>query len=224
MTDGNGIDKDPPNLDILIKCMKMTTSDNDNQALVALRAANRQVAKFGGDWETILRGKIKIIGDPFSGITMPQSTPRGPAGSTTVPPRPRAPAASPPPRPQAQPQPQPTSQRPPPPKPFDGQMRPTSTSGNCAKCGSFTATERYSSLLGAWEYHHPSGGCKQRRDNERPNRFAGNCVLCKQRVEAHMGTTYHDGVKWRTEHPKGACPPPASRKRKQPLTGDDLMS
>jgi hypothetical protein len=204
--------------------MKMTLHENDNQALVALRSANRQVAKFGGDWESILRGKIKIIGDPFSGITMP---PAGAASrpdnySPTVPPRPRAPV---PPQQPAR------SYTPPPPKaPANGDSRTNFSAGTCKKCRKPVAPsagrEIYSSLLGCWEIEHHYNRCPQppRRDNERTNKFAGNCILCRQRVEALQGTTYHNGVKWMTEHLKNACPPPDQRKRKQPLTSDDLMA
>lgn len=214
-TQGNDQGNDPPNLDTLIKCMKMTTHENDNQALVALRAANKQLAKFGGDWESLLRGKVKIIGDPFASFNMPNVD------------RPSPRPAAPPPRPAARPTPQPPPRPaapPPPAQPFQGQRRSALISGNCVACGSFTSTETYSSLLGAWEYRHPAGGCRQRRDNEKPNRFPGKCILCSQRVEAMQGTVYHTGTKWQTEHLKGSCPQPGSRRRKQPLTSDDLMS
>lgn len=70
---GNGsvATNDPPNLGLLIKLMKLTTSTNDAEALAALRKANEQLAKFGGDWERTLRGKITVIGDPFEGASAP---------------------------------------------------------------------------------------------------------------------------------------------------------
>lgn len=64
-------DKDPPNLGLLIKLLKMTTSTSDAEALSAMRKANEQLAKFGGDWERLLLGKVKIIADPFSSIQAP---------------------------------------------------------------------------------------------------------------------------------------------------------
>jgi len=65
--------KDPPNLELLIKLMRLTTSSTDAEALMAIRKANEQVSKFGGDWDTILRGKVKVtvIGDPFKNLSTP---------------------------------------------------------------------------------------------------------------------------------------------------------
>lgn len=55
----------------LIKMMGMTTSDNDGQALVALRAANRELVKLGKTWDDVLRGKIKVVANPFADIPQP---------------------------------------------------------------------------------------------------------------------------------------------------------
>lgn len=67
----------PPDLDnapleLLIKVMKMTSAE-DNIALVAIRKANAHLAKMGTDWEAVLRGKVKIIADPFASINIPQA-------------------------------------------------------------------------------------------------------------------------------------------------------
>lgn len=94
-----------PNIGLLIKLLKMTSSSNDGEALSAMRKANEQLAKFGGDWEALLRGKVTIIGDPFANITPPPSQPR--AAAPAPPPRPaprrwpqpRKPYAPPPPPP-----------------------------------------------------------------------------------------------------------------------------
>jgi len=59
--------EDLPNLSKLIKLLKMTTSSNDAEALAFLRKANAELVKFGGDWESLLRGKVTVIGDPFDG-------------------------------------------------------------------------------------------------------------------------------------------------------------
>lgn len=58
------------NLDLLIKIMSMTTSDNDGQALVAMRKANEQLKKWGWTWESILRGKISVAANPFVNVAM----------------------------------------------------------------------------------------------------------------------------------------------------------
>lgn len=101
---------DLPNLGLLIKLMKMTTSSNDGEVLVAIRKANEQLAKFGGDWEALLSGKVTVIGDPFAGLDIPaQRTTQATPPPTPKRPRPRTPtprtyvwnpqAASPPPPP-----------------------------------------------------------------------------------------------------------------------------
>lgn len=98
-----------PSLTLLIKLLKMTTSSHDAEALVACRKANAELQKFGGDWDTLLRGKVTVIGDPFANLHKPD------VGAT----RPPAPQAPPPPRPAPpppRPQPQPYAAAPPPPQ------------------------------------------------------------------------------------------------------------
>lgn len=81
-------DKDPPNLGLLIKCLKMTQAENDGQALNAMRAANKQLAKFGGDWEALITGKVKIIGDPFANLHAPEHRAKAPPRPVPTPPPP----------------------------------------------------------------------------------------------------------------------------------------
>jgi len=100
---------DIPSLSLLIKLINMSTSDNDGEALVALRKANKIVKEFGG-WEPILRGKVTVIGDPFADLTAP------PKRETAPPPAPRRPAAAPT-TPQAKPFHKPRTQWSPPPQP-----------------------------------------------------------------------------------------------------------
>jgi hypothetical protein len=83
---------DTVNLDLLIKLLKKSQGDSDEESLLAIRAANKQLEKVGGDWETLLRGKVKIIADPFSNL--PPVTVR---------------KAEPPSRPQPKPQPRPSN-------------------------------------------------------------------------------------------------------------------
>lgn len=64
---------DLPNLPLLIKLLKLTTSSNDQEALMAVRKANEQLAKFGGDWEKLLRGKVTVISDPFVNVAPPSA-------------------------------------------------------------------------------------------------------------------------------------------------------
>lgn len=104
------------NLDLLIKLLNMTRSTTpDGEALAAMRKANLQLEKLGptATWETLLRGKITILADPFSGPdNLPpmskspadsgfHSTPAPPprqAAGYTVPPRAPPPPPPPPPR------------------------------------------------------------------------------------------------------------------------------
>ena len=98
---------DLPNLGMLIKLMKLTASSNDAEALLAVRKANEQLIKFGGDWEALLSGKVTVIGDPFVSIKEPDphDIRRGSAASRA----PTPPNAPPPPRPTPKPRPQPAT-------------------------------------------------------------------------------------------------------------------
>lgn len=105
------------NFELVIKLLKMTTSSNDAEALVAVRKANDAVKRAGWDWERLLRGKVTVIADPFSGPTAAAPSDIYSRGNRPPPPTPpRRPAPTPPPRPQAPPQPR-YSPPPPPPKP-----------------------------------------------------------------------------------------------------------
>lgn len=107
MSDG----KTSLNLELLIKLLKLTTSSNDSEALLSCRKANEQLAKFGGDWEALLRGKVTVIADPFTAappnsdqIHRRTST----APSAPPPPAPPRPAPTAPPRTPSAPPPQPS--------------------------------------------------------------------------------------------------------------------
>ena len=120
---------DPPNLGLLIKLLKMTTSSNDAEALSAIRKANEQLVKFGNDWEPLLRGKVTVIGDPFLNAALnPNSgkrTPPPPSASSSAPP------PSPPPSAFRRHTPAPA---PPPPKP---KMVPNKFGGYCHHCNNY---------------------------------------------------------------------------------------
>lgn len=158
-----------PNLSLLIKLLKMTTSSNDAEALLAIRNANKQLSKFGGDWESLLRSHVTIIGaDPFQNIEAPpQSTRQRPTAPRATAPTPRRPAS---PQwggggttystgggggagtPQPPPRPTPTPQPPPPPPP-------------------------------PWTVPSP-----------RPNRYAGHCFMCGYNVPISDGVTRYLGT------------------------------
>ena len=61
-------------LELLIKMLGMTGSDNENTALVAIRKANEQVKKLAGSWEQLLRGHFTIAADPFANLGSPTTT------------------------------------------------------------------------------------------------------------------------------------------------------
>ncbi len=71
-------DNELPRQELLAKMLRMTTSDNDNVALVAIRKANELLRANGWDWDKLLKGKITIVEDPFKSI----SDPRFAAGSS----------------------------------------------------------------------------------------------------------------------------------------------
>jgi hypothetical protein len=103
-------DLDGQPLELLIKIMKMTTAE-DNIALAAVRKANNQLFKMGTDWEAVLRGKVRIIADPFANINIPQSHMNPNRNQDYTPAPPRRPAAPPPPQPRPQPAPRPSPLR-----------------------------------------------------------------------------------------------------------------
>ena len=111
-----------PKQDLLTKLLKMTSSSNDGEVLVAIRKANALLQSAGWDWDKLIQGKIKVIADPFANTVAPTN----PAGNGVrhAPAPPAAPRRAPPPPPPGpgrpiHPQPRPTAPPPPPPKPFE---------------------------------------------------------------------------------------------------------
>lgn len=62
---------DIPKHELLLKLLKMTASDNDGEALTAIRKATALLAFAGWDWDRLLAGKITIVGDPFGNLQRP---------------------------------------------------------------------------------------------------------------------------------------------------------
>lgn len=157
--------EDLPNLDLLIKCLKMTHSTNDGQALVAMRKANEQLLKFGGDWETLLRGKVKIIADPFASINIPNPRSEDPyRRGPHVPPPPPPPPVYTPQRPTPTTPPRPAAPPPPPPTPTPDVVKPFNQfAGRCTKCNGYVgpgdgeAFKRHGT--GRWLTRHKTGQC-----------------------------------------------------------------
>jgi hypothetical protein len=96
MTDTSSL----PKQELLIKLLRMTESDNDPEALAALRKANAFMRSAGWDWEKLINSKIRIIADPFSGLGQPIA---GGIRPTSAPPPPPRPAPAQPPKPQTWP-------------------------------------------------------------------------------------------------------------------------
>lgn len=97
-------DESLPKEALLLKCLKMTTSDNDHQALVAIRKANALLESAGWNWDKLIEGKIKVVENPFSKIAdpfggfaqtragsppSPPSRPAAPFGHRPAPPQPK---------------------------------------------------------------------------------------------------------------------------------------
>jgi len=125
-----------PKQELLIKILNMTTSDNDNTALVAIRRANEFLGKNNWSWEKLITAKIKVVEDPFKNINVPQSgnftgvRPNPPP----PPPRPAAPTRPYNPPPPRQPQAPPRPQTPPRPRAPLG-TRSNLYGGHCWCCG-----------------------------------------------------------------------------------------
>jgi hypothetical protein len=83
-----------PKQELLIKLLRMTESDNDGEALAALRKANAFMRSAGWDWEKLVNSKIRIIEDPFKNLGMPTG---GNTVRQTPAPPPRQPQSAPPP-------------------------------------------------------------------------------------------------------------------------------
>jgi hypothetical protein len=175
----------PPDLDgqpleLLIKLMRMTDSE-DNMTLVAIRKANSHLKKMGTDWEAVLRGKVKIIADPFASINIPKSAMNPNRNQDYTPPPPPRPKPAPPYYYQNHPQrPKAAPQAAPHPQPRPAQ--------NLADPG-------------------PGNGTEEKRI---VNKHDGTCIKCKNRVLAGEGFAVlwkrSDGkTKWVSEH-NGPCP------------------
>lgn len=78
------------NLDLLIKLLSTATHPTtpDNIALIAMRKAGDQLAKFKTDWAGLLKGRVTVVQDPFAQAAGPQVNAR-PAPSASPPPPPK---------------------------------------------------------------------------------------------------------------------------------------
>lgn len=60
-----------PRQELLKKLLMMTTSDNDGEALTALRKANSVLTAAGWDWNKLIDGRITVVEDPFKNLGVP---------------------------------------------------------------------------------------------------------------------------------------------------------
>jgi hypothetical protein len=109
----------PPKQDLLLKMLRMTESDNDGQALVAIRKANKLLQDNGWSWEKLIHAKITVVEDPFGKQSHDPfaNAYKAPMPNAPPPPRPQRTPPRPQPAPAAQPYRAPPSPPPPPPKP-----------------------------------------------------------------------------------------------------------
>ena len=124
---------------MLLKLLKMTTSPNDGEALVAVRKANSLLTSAGWDWDKLIAGKIKVIADPFAGVAVNGGGPvfsnvnrPAPRPTRPPPPPPSQPFSPPPP-----PRPQPQAPR----KPKINSSRTNQFPGACYCCGIHVASQ-----------------------------------------------------------------------------------
>jgi hypothetical protein len=122
----------------LIKILGMTTSDNDNTALTAARAANAHLSRMQTNWSDLLNGKVTLIADPFTSIPEP------PTSTTTV----HRASGNPPPRHPTQP----TRPATPPPTPHVPTFRVNQYAGACPHCYSKVRANM------GWAVSKPYGG------------------------------------------------------------------
>ncbi len=179
--DGKELERD---LRVIIRSLGATRMDNDNQVLVAIRAANAALDRMKTTWEDLLtnRVKITIVADPFSGLREPpiaDHTPTPSAPRTGAPRHTSNPAygqsAYAPWRPTPQPQPQPRSHLKPKATP-SGATQSTGKSnkfpGVCTKCGTRVAANAgilgHKTTSGTWTVECAPGKCvTSRRQRQR---------------------------------------------------------
>ena len=169
------VSEDLPKQELLIKLLKMSTSSNDGEALIAVRKANELLKSAGWDWEKLVNGKIKVIADPFASVETPMNRsihnpPRAPN-----PPRPA-------PRPQPAPPPRPAAPQPPPPPPrprppMIGSTAPNKYKGWCYCCGD-AVLEQQGFIFDPYNYNSSAN-----------SKWQIACQACNSRSHASIGRT-----------------------------------
>jgi len=158
-----------PKQELLLKCLKMTTSDNDGEALAAMRRANALLVSAGWTWDKLIAAKIVVVGDPFASIAVPKNdtSDRGPMPFTPPSPR-RTPA--PPPRP-----------TPPPPSPWYSPPDPLDDAVNRI------ARQRAADALRAAQAARQAPPKAASPYSSSKNNYAGWCWCCGNKVDIADG-------------------------------------
>lgn len=216
------------NLDLLIKLLNLTTSSQDGEALVAIRKANEQLSRFNATWESLIRSKVTIVADPFSGTpSQAQPTFQSRPAPAATPPRPAPPP--PPPRPAPRPaSPSSRSLK----IDFNALINDSVRNGRLVEairlyrkwknCDSSTAKKAVDNIaihLGVRQPDSPQQSSPQQSSPQRlgPNKFEGRCYVCQRKVAIGEGFLVSKNAlgKWRTEcgdqkghNLKGAARPP----------------
>lgn len=128
-----------PKQDMLLKLLKMTTSDNDGEALVAIRKANSLLKAASWDWDKLIAGKIKVVADPFAGVNARFNNVNKPPPPPN--PQPQARPYSPPPPGGSAPHAQARAARQPPQPPKPLSSKPNIFPNACYVCGDWVAAQ-----------------------------------------------------------------------------------
>lgn len=215
-----------PDLGLLIKMLKMTTSDTDTMALVAIRKANKELEKFGGDWEALLRGKVKvtIVSDPFANNSIPDVSKGERVRRTSTPPNNYTPPPPPPPQrdafqdladakiraAQAD---------------IERRRRVEQVQREAAERQRLDA-ERAERNRRERQRQHEEAQRAQAYSTGRKNKFAGNCRYCKRHLAVGDGDLVQVNGAWTVQCPPslGCQPKPAPFKAGKKPTMDDLKN
>ena len=182
--------EDLPKQELLIKLLKMSTSPNDGEALIAVRKANELLKSAGWDWEKLVNGKIKVIADPFAKVDTPMNRS---IHNPPQPPRP-APRPTPPPSPAAPQAPRPTPPPPRPRVPLINSTAPNKYKGWCYCCGVavleqqgfiFDPYKHNSSANSKWQI--ACKGC-----NSHPHPSIGRTAATRQRPLGNVTPSLND--------------------------------
>lgn len=218
-----------PDLGLLIKMLRMTTSDTDTIALVAMRKANKELEKFGGDWEALLLGKVKvtIVSDPFANNSIPNVSNGERARRTSTPPNTYTPSPPPPP--------------PPPQRDAFQDLADAKVRQAQAEIERRRRVEQVQREAAERQRLDAERAERNRRERQRQyeeaqraqafgtgkkNKFAGHCRYCKRHLPAGDGDLVQVNGAWSVQCPPslGCQPKPAPFKSGKKPTMDDLKN